>query len=103
MKKLKIIRFISIIIIISFILFLISHAILCMKMTYPHPMLGIDAFKWQDQFFLDLQFIFLLFGIPLILDIIAFIVSCLKIRKLKLNTQEPKPKKEEKKEERSEE
>ena len=97
MKRLKIIRFITITILILFFIFLLTDAIVCMNMTYPHPMLGIDAFKWQDQFLLDLQFIFLLFGIPLILDIIAFIVSCLKIRKLKLNTQEPKSKKEEKK------
>ena len=110
MKQLKMIRLISIMVIILFILFLISHAFLCMRLTYPHPTLGIDAYKWQDQFFADLQFILIIFAIPLIFDIVTLIVSCLKIRKLKMNNQVSKPKKEkeeekeaEKKEERKEE
>lgn len=92
MKQLKMIRFLSIMIIVFFILFLISHAYLCIRMTYPHPALGIGANSWVDQFLIDLNFILLLFGIPIIFDIITLIVSCILIKKLKTKNQSPKPK-----------
>lgn len=94
MKQLKMIRLMSIMTIILFILFIISHAFLCMRLNYSHPELGIASFKWQDQFLTDLQFILIIFAVPLIFVIATFIVSCLKIRKLKVSNQVSKPKKE---------
>ncbi len=83
MKRLKIIRFITITILILFFIFLLTDAIVCMNMTYPHPMLGLDATNWFDQFIGDLTFIFIFFGLPLIIDIIILIITSIKIKKLK--------------------
>ena len=51
MKKWKIVKICTTVFLILFIIRLIIDAIMCMKMTYPHPMLGIDANNWTDQFF----------------------------------------------------
>ena len=83
MKRLKIIRFITITILILFFIFLLTDAIVCMNMTYPHPMLGLDATNWFDQFIGDLTFIFIFFGLPLIIDIIILIITSIKIKKFK--------------------
>ncbi len=80
MKKWKIIKFITLIILIVFIMYLIFDAIICMNMNYPHPMLGMDAHNWFDQFVVDLAFILIICGIPLIIDIIFLIKA---IKKLK--------------------
>lgn len=53
MKKWKIIKFITLIILVVFIIYLIFDAINCMNMNYPHLMLGIEAYTWFDQFFVD--------------------------------------------------
>lgn len=81
MKKWKIIRIITIAIIILFIAYVIIDAIVCMNMVYPHPMLGIDAYNWLDQFKVDLAFMMIIWGIPLLIDIALLIVSVLKIKK----------------------
>jgi hypothetical protein len=44
-------------------------------MKYPHPMLGADAMTWTDQFMTDLWFFAIIFGIPLIIDIVLLIKS----------------------------
>ena len=49
-------------------------------MEYPHPMLGIDAHNWGDQFRTDLLFILYIFGIPLIIDIVLLVISIVKLR-----------------------
>lgn len=49
-------------------------------MEYPHPMLGIDAHNWGDQFRTDLLFILYLFGIPLIIDIVLLVISIVKLK-----------------------
>ena len=77
MKKWKIIKFITLIILVIFIMYLIFDAIKCMNMNYPHLMLGIEAYTWFDQFIVDLAFIFLTFGIILIIDII-FLIKAIK-------------------------
>ena len=83
MNKWKIIKFITLIILIVFIMYLIFDAIICMNMNYPHPMLGIDAYTWLDQFILDLKFIFILFGIPMIIDIIFLIKAIKNLKAIK--------------------
>lgn len=80
MKKWKTVKKITIVVLILFIIRLIIDAILCMNMTYPHPMLGIDANNWIDQFCVDLAFILIIWGIPLIIDIIFLVISCVKTK-----------------------
>jgi len=82
MKKWKIIKLVTIAVLIVFLIRLVIDAIICINMTYPHPMLGVDAYKWTDQFGVDLLFILVIWGIPLIIDIIFLIISCIKIKKI---------------------
>lgn len=77
MKKWKIVRMITIIILIMILFFVIQDIITCMNMEYPRPMLGIDAYNWTDQFRVNFIFCYL---VPLIVDIIIFVISCKKIR-----------------------
>lgn len=79
----KIIRGITIGVLVLFVIRIIIDIIVCMNMTYPHPLLGTDAYKWTDQFIVDMAFFFIIMGIPLIIDIILLIVSIVKIKKYK--------------------
>lgn len=81
MKKWKIIKIITIVVLIMFLIHLVVDAVLCMNMTYPHPMLGIDAYKWTDQFAIDIAFILVFWSIPLIIDIILLVISFIKTKK----------------------
>lgn len=83
MKKWFFIRAITIIILILFIIYIVIDLINCLSMTYPHPMLGVDANTWVDQFIVDLVFILISMGIPMIIDIVLLIVSIKKIRSKK--------------------
>lgn len=82
MKKWKIIKLVTIAVLIVFLIRLVIDAIICINTTYPHPMLGVEAYKWTDQFGVDLLFILVIWGIPLIIDIIFLIISCIKIKKI---------------------
>ena len=85
-KKWKIIRTITTVILIIFLLYILVDMVVCMKMTYPHPMLGIDALNWTDQFMTDLKIIMLVWTIPLLIDIIFLVLSIIKIKKEKIPT-----------------
>lgn len=80
MKKWRITRSITIVLLVIFLLYLLIDAIFCMNMTYPHPMLGVDALNWVDQFSVDLLFIAIIWGVPLIVDIVLMVVSIIKIK-----------------------
>ena len=82
-KKWKIVKIITIVILMLFIIRLIIDAIMCIKMTYPHPMLGIETNNWVHQFFVDIIFILITWSIPLIIDVILLVISCVKIKKNK--------------------
>lgn len=82
MKKWKIIKLVTIIILSIFMMYLVYDAIICTQMNYPHPMLGIEAHTWIEQFSVDLIFILITFGIPIIIDIILLIVSIIKLKKV---------------------
>lgn len=84
MRKWKIIRFITIVFFIIFFLYLLSDAVNCMNMSYPHPMVGIDASNWIEQFTVDLLFIMINWGIPLVIDIVLMIIFVIKVKKLKV-------------------
>lgn len=49
-------------------------------MSYPHPMLGIDAHNWIEQFTVDITFIMIIWGVPLIIDVVLIIISINKIK-----------------------
>lgn len=84
MKKWQIIKSVTIIILVIFVGYLICDAVKCTQMSYPHPILGSDiAYNWIDHFIIDLGFIFVGFGLPIIIDIILLIVSIIKITKYK--------------------
>ena len=80
MKKWNIIRNITVSLLVLFVIYLIIDVICCINMEYPHPMLGIDAYSWIDQFRTDLLFILYLFGIPLIIDIVLLVISIVKLK-----------------------
>ena len=80
MKKWNIIRNITVSLLVLFVIYLIIDVICCINMEYPHPMLGIDAHNWGDQFRTDLLFILYLFGIPLIIDIVLLVISIVKLK-----------------------
>ena len=79
----KIIRGITIGVLVLFFIWMIIDSISCMNMKYPHPMLGIDAYKWTDQFLVDMAFTLYIFGIPLLIDIVLLVISIVKIKKYK--------------------
>lgn len=81
MKKWKIIRIITIIVPILFIIELLFDLILCINMKYPHDALGIDVYNWFDQFTIDFAFIIVTWIIPLLISLIFFIISTKKIKK----------------------
>ena len=81
MKKWKIIRTVTIVILILFALFVLYKMFLCMKMSYPHDSLGVTMYNWFDQFQLELAFIAYIFGIPMIIDITLLVLSIKKIKK----------------------
>ena len=85
MKKWKIIFKITLAILIIFIIIAIIHAISVYSsdVTYPYSALGTDVHNWFDAFMIDIAFYLYIFGMPLIIDIILFIISIIKIKKLK--------------------
>ena len=87
MKKWKIIKRISMGMIIVFIAIVIMNAISCYMYngTYPYPALGIDVHNWYEQFYLNIIFMLYIWGIPLVIDILLLIISIIKIKKLKNN------------------
>lgn len=81
MKKWKIIKIVTIIILIIFMIYLICDAVACISLEYPRPTLGIDTHNWIELFIIDVVFIFITFGIPIIIDIILLIISIIKLKK----------------------
>lgn len=79
MRRWKLIRIVTSILLLFVLIYLIIHIFVCMNMSYPHPMLGIDANTWWDQYQVDLLFFFTVFGIPIVLDLILLIISICKI------------------------
>lgn len=86
-KKWKIIKRITVGIIIVFIAIVIINAIsyYVYDDTYPYPALGIDIHNWQEQFYLNMTFMIYILSIPLAIDILLLIILTVKIRKLKNN------------------
>ena len=65
-----------------FFIYLIIGLINSINATYPHPMLGIEAYTWLDDFRIYLMLSLIIFGIPLLIDILLLILSIIKLKKL---------------------
>jgi hypothetical protein len=50
-------------------------------MTYPHPVMGMDAGNWFDQYLVNLAFTLMAVGVPLIIDVVLMVISIIKSRK----------------------
>lgn len=85
MKKWKIIRTITIAILIIFIVIVLWNLISAYtaKVTYPYPALGIDVNNWFDRFCINMGIILYILGIPMVVDIVLIIVSLLKLKRNK--------------------
>ncbi len=85
MKKWKIIFIITLLILITFLIFTIYKLVICYTadIHYPHPMLGIDAYNWLDVFCVNIALYLYMFFLPLSITSILFITSIIKMRKYK--------------------
>lgn len=81
MKAWKIIKWITIIILLVFMGFLIFDAIKCYtaNISYPTDAMGIDINSWSELFLIHLGFILVMFGLPLLIDVILLIISIIMI------------------------
>lgn len=87
MKKWKVIKRITIGVVIVFITIVGINATSCYMYDgpYPYPALGIDVHNWYEQFYINMTFMLYIWSIPLIIDVILLIISIIKIRNLKNN------------------
>lgn len=85
MKKLEIIRTMTIAILIIFIVIVLWNLITAYtaKVTYPYPALGIDVNNWFDRFCINIGFILYILKIPMVVDIVLIIVSIIKLKRNK--------------------
>lgn len=82
MKRWKLIRNITGIIILIFLL-LIAYLLVknyFYNVSYPRPMMGIDAYNWFDAFVIETTACFYILGVPLLIDVLLFIVSIVKLK-----------------------
>ena len=83
MKKWKIIRTITLIILICFIIFagcLLINAFL--KGNFYSDVFGVTIFYWYKHFFVAMGLYLYILGIPLLVDLIIFIISTIKIKNI---------------------
>lgn len=83
-NKLIVSYVVSVILIIVGIIGIVVDLIKCLNMEYPHPMLGIDANCWVDQFGVDMVFFMLMYGWVMIIALIVLIKYLIKFKKNKL-------------------
>lgn len=68
---------------ILYILALIGMAIYCYTedTQYPYPALGTDVCNWFDAFYIMAYLTTYVFGAPLIINVVLFIISIIKIKR----------------------
>lgn len=81
MKKWRIIKIVTISLLIIFVAWQAVDAWKCTKMTYPHLVMGMDAGNWFDQYLVNLAFTLMAVGVPLIIDVVLMVISIIKTRK----------------------
>lgn len=82
-KKLKMIRNITLGLLICFALFLMCVGILqFLDGNYYSDNMGVTVFYWYDRFLIELGFYLYMFGIPVIIDGIICVYSIIKIKKI---------------------
>ena len=82
LKKWNLIRKITGIIVLLFLLIILYLFIsnYFSDAKYPYPMMGLDVYNWFDAFIVETSLLFYILGIPLLIDIVLFIVSIIKTR-----------------------
>ena len=83
MKLWKIVRLITAVLLLAFIVFVISAMIRNYNYqgSYPYPALGVDIHNWVEGTFLDVGIYLPFYMISLPTALILFIISCVKIRR----------------------
>ena len=83
MKKWKVIRIITLIILICFIIFA-GYIIIgnLLEGNYYNDILGCTTFYWYERAWMLMMLYLDILGIPLLIDVAIFILSVLKIKKL---------------------
>lgn len=85
MKKWKILKAVTLLLLFVFLIYIISIAIGCYinKEIYPYVGIGnIMINNWVDRFAMELVFNLYVLGIPCIVDVILLVISITKIKKL---------------------
>ena len=80
MNKWKIIKYITIIFLLLFLIYVFGLFIQCYNYTYPAIAMGIKINNWYENFFMELFMILYIIAIPLVVDIVLLMIS---IKKLK--------------------
>lgn len=81
MRKWKVIKRITGILLILFLGLQVYLMAGCIMDKYPQPMLGIEARWWFDQYVVRFMFSMMYLGLPLLACIMLFIIAMKKIRK----------------------
>ena len=84
MKIWKIVRVVTVVILLAFIVFVIQAMIRNYNYqgSYPYPAIGMDVHNWVEGTMIDVGIFFMFFIIPLTTAVILFIISCVKISRL---------------------
>ena len=79
----KIVRLVTAVLLLAFIVFVIVAVIRNFNYqgSYPYPALGIDIHNWMEGAFLDVGIFLPFYIIPLPTALILFIISCVKIKR----------------------
>lgn len=82
MKKWKVIKVITLIVVIIFLIFIGSMVINeFLYGNYYVDYLGCTTFYWYERVSIKIELSLYIFGIPLLIDLIVFIISIMKIKK----------------------
>ena len=80
MKKWKIIKYVTLSILILFLIYILWLLGICINDSYPSEFLGATVHNWFEAFIINLVFKLIVYSIPLLLVIILFIVSIKKTK-----------------------
>ena len=80
MKKWKIIKYVTLSILILFLIYILWLLGICINDSYPYDILGATVDNWFEAFFMNVGLRLYIGAIPLLLVIILFIVSIKKTK-----------------------
>lgn len=82
MKNWKRVFYITLAILIVFLIYVGFLAWNCysVNLTYPRPAMGVDINNWIEYFVMELWVRLIVFGVPLLIDVVLLIKSIVKIK-----------------------